>query len=163
RRGAARGEPAPPQAGVIRVAGACGRGPGRAEIGQFAFQTLDLEPQRPAAGEEQGHHATRRRGLGELDRQQVEHRLLVDRAHVAALAGHHAVEAQGRTAAAKTGIGAAGGLPVQPGHGQGEKLLSGTPDDVVYFDDRVLDVGRYYFDVVVVEGNELHRVHDQNI
>ena len=49
-----------PRASVGRRPGWTGRsgcGPGRAEIGQFGLQALDLEPQHPPAGKDQGHHA----------------------------------------------------------------------------------------------------------
>ncbi len=52
------------------VGGAAGRGPDRAEIGELAFEALDLEPQRGVAGEGQRHDTARAIGLVIGHRQQ---------------------------------------------------------------------------------------------
>src|SRR5262245_5591771 len=72
--------------------------PHRAKVDQFALQALDLQSQRSAAGKNQGDNAAGRVALVELDREQVEHRLLVFAIDIAALDGIDAVETQGGAA-----------------------------------------------------------------
>ena len=79
--------------------------PGRAEIGQFGLQALDLEPQRRAAGERQGHDAGRLSVASNDDRQQVQDLILLGRRAIAALAGR----APARSAAPRGG----GGIPAR--------------------------------------------------
>jgi len=73
--------------------------PHRAKVDQFAFQALDLEPQRRATRKNQRDHAARWVALVELDCEQVEHRPLVLAIDVAALDGVDAVETQRGAAA----------------------------------------------------------------
>src|SRR5262245_21291915 len=76
-----------PRRHIVRMIGTGDRVPGRPEIGQLAFEALDLEAELAAAGEDQGHGAGRRRGLAELDGKQIEHGVLGHRIDGAALAG----------------------------------------------------------------------------
>ncbi len=74
-----------------------GRGrPDGPEVGELAFQAFDLELQRAAAGEDEGHPAGRGVRPLELDGEQIEHPVLVGRLDVARLERIDALEAQRR-------------------------------------------------------------------
>src|SRR6202165_3086871 len=75
----------------------------RAEIGQFAFQAFDVQPQRPAMAEHQHRAAAGDFTRMKLDPEQIQRgfrRLQLD---VARLARHHPVKAQRRDQAARGG------------------------------------------------------------
>ena len=63
-----------------------------AEIDELSLEAFDLEAYGGAAGEGQRHSAGRRVALGELDREQIEHSVLVLRIDVSTLAGIDALE-----------------------------------------------------------------------
>ena len=78
----------------MRRAGRCR--PDGSEVGELAFQAFDLELERGAAGEDEGHPAGRGVGPLELDGEQIEHPVLVGRLDVARLERIDALEAQRR-------------------------------------------------------------------
>src|SRR3954468_24958189 len=88
-----------PGFGGVPVHRALGRRPGWPEIGKLRLQALDLEPEHSPAGEYECHHPGGCVGLGKLNGQQVEHRLLAGRIDLAALAAVHTLETQRRAAA----------------------------------------------------------------
>src|ERR1700730_7000097 len=98
----------------IRMVRAAGLRPRRAEIDQLAFQALDLMPQRGTARTHERHHAAGRAGPIELDREQVEDRLLVLAIDIAALDGVDTVEPQGGAATLELRDFTERALPVEP-------------------------------------------------
>ena len=99
-------------------------------------------------------------GLGEFDREQVQHRVLGGRAHIAAAESEHALETERGAAPLIAGLPRRG-LPVEPVEAEHQALLRRPPDDVADLDDGVLQMGRDDLDVVLVERNEFQRVHGQ--
>ena len=75
--------------------------PGRAEIGQLAFEALDLEPQRRAAGEDQRDGAGGRSVSSNSTASRFSTGSLATGRAIAALAGRHPLEAQRGAAAAE--------------------------------------------------------------
>src|SRR5712691_317102 len=130
--------------------GAPGAGPGRPEIGELALQAFDLEPQLSAAGEGERHHAAGRIGLGEFDREQVEHVVLAVGIDAAALADVDALEAQRRAAAPQFRPRSLGGEPIEAAERDDETPLLRLPEYVSNLDQSILQMGRDDVEVVPV-------------
>src|SRR5262249_38883337 len=130
-----------------------------AEIDQFAFQTLDLKPQRDAVGEGEGHDAARRVCLGEFDGKQVEGALLVFAIDVAALDGIDPVEPQRPPTTLEFWIVGQGAFQVEPREADYEPLFGGPPEDIADGQRRVLQMRGNHLYVVPVEGDELEEFH----
>src|SRR5207344_850470 len=79
----------------LGVSGTGTRWPGRAEIGEFGFQTFDIEPQRGTSRECQHDHARGRLGLGKFDGQEIKNRVFTSRVYLPTLTRHDPLEAQG--------------------------------------------------------------------
>src|SRR5262249_16439147 len=126
---------------VVDGEGLCGGTPARPQVGEFALQAFDLEPQLRAAGEGERHDTSGRVGLLEFDRQQVENRVFTARIHVFAFAGAHPLETQGRGAAAQLRLVADGGRPIETVDRQYEALLLRPPEHVRDPDRGVLQMG----------------------
>jgi len=71
----------------------------------------------------------------------------------------HPIEAQRGAAALVAGVFTPARFPVEPVQAEHQPLFLGQPDDVRDFDDGILQVGRDDFDIVLVERNELERLH----
>ncbi len=99
--------------------------------------------------------------LGELDRQQVEHRILAGGIDVAALAGSDALEPQRRAAAPQLGARAhSAASQSKRSSADHQPLFLRAPDDVGDLDQGILQMGGDDLEVVRVEGNEFQRLHD---
>ena len=130
-----------PGVGGVPVHWTLGRRPGWPEIGKLRLQALDLEPEHSPAGEYEGHHPGGRVGLGKLDGQQVEHRILAGRIDLAALAAVHPLETQRRAAAPELGPGSLRREPVEAAQAHDQALVLRTPDDVGHLDQGILQMG----------------------
>src|SRR5688572_3860704 len=101
-----------------------------AEVSQLAFEAFDVEPQRPAVGEQQ-HHAAAGDVAGiKLDSHELEgcrRRFQID---IARLARQHPVEPQRRGQATRRGFPRHRLFPVQPAHAHHQPLFALPPDDV---------------------------------
>src|SRR5262249_24645852 len=123
-------------------------------------QALDLETEHSSAGENESDDASRRVGLGKLDGKQVEHRGLARRIDISALAAIDALEAQRRTAAPQFKLFPLGREPIEAAQRDHYAPFLRAPDDVGDLDERILQMGGDDLEVVLVKGDELHRLHD---
>src|SRR6476620_717124 len=94
----------------LGVSGTGTRCPGWAEIGEFGFQTFDIEPQRGTARECQHDHARGCLGLGKFDGQKIKNSVFAGRVYLPTLACHDPLEAQGSPPAAIFAAGCIGSL-----------------------------------------------------
>jgi len=146
-------------AGIVGVLGAARCGPHRSEIDKLAFEALDLEPQRGAAGEGESHDAPWRIAFGEFDRQQIKYRLLVRAIHVPALEGMDALEPQCGMAALELRGVVKRAFPIEPGKHDNQPVLGWAPDDIANADNRVLEVGRNHGKIVLIQSDKLEEIH----
>ena len=133
--------------------------PHRAKVDQFAFKAFDVEPQRRAAGKNQGDHTAGRVALVELDREQVEHRPPVLAINTAALDGVDAVETQCGAATLELAGCTERPRPVESGQTHHQPLFGRSPMDISDTHRCILQVGGNHLQVVPVEGDELEEFH----
>src|SRR4051812_14166930 len=140
-KSATLGRASTPGVGGVLVHRTLGRRPGWPEIGELRLQALDLEPEHSPAGEYEGHHPGGRVGLGKLDGQQVEHRILAGWIDLAALAAIDPLETQRRAAAPELGPGSLRREPVEAAEPHDQAVFLWTPDDVGHLDQGILQMG----------------------
>src|SRR5215813_6448020 len=136
-----RGSRSPDIVDIFGVDRATRLGPHRAKVDQLALQAFYVEPQCRPAGTDQSDHPPGRVALVELDREQVEHGLLVLAIDIAALDGVDTVEAQGCTAALELCGLTKRPRPVEPGQTHHQPLFGGSPTDVADSQRRILQMG----------------------
>ena len=120
-----------------------------AEIGEFGFETLDLEANDAATREDQRHDAGRRIAHGKLDREQVKLCILCGLIEIAAFAGKDALEAKRRAATAiirlvvaSTGFGNVDGAhPIEAIERHDEAMIVRPPENIGDLDERILHMG----------------------
>src|ERR1700677_4332566 len=102
----------------------------RAKVGQLAFETFDVQPERAPLAEHQYRAAAGRIAGVKLDPEQFQpgfRRLQID---VARLARQHTVKAQRRDQAARGGLSRQRLLPIQPVHADHQPLFALPPEDI---------------------------------
>ena len=122
-----------------------------AEVGQRAFEAFDVEPQRPAMGEQQERTASGGFPGMKLDSQEIKPCLRRPEIDIARLARQHAVEPQRRDQAARRGLPRQRLLPVQPGHADHQPLFALPPDDVRCLHPCILHMRGYHREILGIE------------
>src|SRR5258708_25679160 len=124
------------------------------EVGQFAFEAFDIEPQHAASGERQHRAAAGRHTRMKLHPKQFQRGFRSVQIDVARLAGQHPIESERRDQTARRDFTRYGLVPVQPVHADHQPLLGLPPDDIADAYRGILHMRRDHREIVGFEGNQ---------